>query len=202
MLATLFGSRLRARLLSWLVLHSQERFYVRQLESLLGEDSSNLSRELARLARLGILIAETEGRQKYFRIDPEGSIYDELRGLVLKTSGLAGLLRDALALLGEGVTAAFLYGSFAAGEEGLASDVDLLVVGRASFAEISDAVAAVEDRVGREVNPVVVPPEELQEKLAHQHPFLTAVMKGPKLFVIGGEDELERLVQGRLAEGA
>lgn len=54
-LESLLGSRLRAALLGWLFCHPDERFFVRQLAGLLGEDSTNVSRELARLGDLGLL---------------------------------------------------------------------------------------------------------------------------------------------------
>jgi DNA-binding transcriptional ArsR family regulator len=56
MLHDLFGSRLRAKALGWLLTHPDERYFVRQLTGILGEDSTNLSRELSRLARMGITI--------------------------------------------------------------------------------------------------------------------------------------------------
>ena len=64
MMEKLFGSKLRAKILGWNFTQVDERFFVRQLQSLLTEDSTNLSRELARLESLKILISETEGRQK------------------------------------------------------------------------------------------------------------------------------------------
>lgn len=95
-LERLLGSRLRARLLGWLFSHPDERFFVRQLAALLGEDSANLSRELARLSDLGIVSSSKEGQQKYYQADRSGPLYPELRGLVLKTAGLGDLLREGL----------------------------------------------------------------------------------------------------------
>jgi DNA-binding transcriptional ArsR family regulator len=114
-LESLLGSRLRAKLLGWLFSHPGERFFVRQLAGLLGEDSTNLSRELARLGELGLLTVSREGQQKYFQVDQESAIYPELRGLVLKTAGLAAQLREAMKPLASRIDLAFVYGSVASG---------------------------------------------------------------------------------------
>ena len=61
MLEKLFNSRLRAKALGWMLTHPDERFYVRQLTQLIGEDSANLSRELIRLANMELLTRRREG---------------------------------------------------------------------------------------------------------------------------------------------
>lgn len=198
-LERLLGSRLRARLLGWLFSHPDERYFVRQLAALLGEDSANLSRELARLSDLGIVSSSKEGQQKYYQADRNGPLYPELRGLVLKTAGLGDLLREGLGPLADRIRVAFVYGSFASGKEKAGSDVDLLVIGDVSLGELVEALGPVQSRLGREVNPVVFPPSEFRERMT---PFLENVLQGPKIFLIGSPDELERLAPVRVARRA
>jgi predicted nucleotidyltransferase len=195
MLDELLGSTVRAKVLGWLFSHPDERYYVRQLESLLGCDATNISRELTKLAAMGILSSRTEGRQKYYQANRDCPIYPELRGLAIKTAGLADELRKALRDLGGRILAACVYGSLARGEVNSTSDVDVLVVGEASFAEVVSALGPAQDKVGREINPTVYPVEEFRQKLAEGHHFLQSVMAGPKLFLIGGESELEGLAK-------
>ena len=95
MLSKLLGSKPRAKVLGWLFLHPDERYFVSQLKSLLDDDSTNISRELARLEKMGILTCQTEGRQKYYQVNRECPVFSELEGLVRKTAGLADVLRDA-----------------------------------------------------------------------------------------------------------
>jgi uncharacterized protein len=198
-LEQLLGSRLRAKALSWLLSHPGERFFVRQLAAALCEDSTNLSRELIRLEGLGIVTGVREGHQKYFQANPESSIYPELRGLVTKTSGVSDLLREALRPLSSRIEVAFVFGSVAAGKETAASDVDVLVVGSLPLKELVEAFSPVQDRLGREVNPTIYPAPEFREKITQGHHFLTGVLQGPKIFLIGSSRELERLVEVRLA---
>jgi predicted nucleotidyltransferase len=193
MLDNLFGSRLRARALGWLLIHPRERYYVRQLNTILGEDSTNLSRELARLAGMGILVCEEEGRQKYYQVNRESPVFEELRGLAVKTFALADVLREALEQLAKNIRVAFIYGSFAEGREGPESDMDLAIVGSASLAAVSRALRSAEEQLGREVNPTIYPAEEFRAKVEEGHHFVKAILSGEKIFLIGDRDDLEGL---------
>jgi len=193
MLSKLMGSGLRAKLLGWLFTHHDERYFVRQLATLLNEDSTNISRELARLEKMGMLVCQKEGRQKYYQANAGCAIFKELRGLALKTTGVADVLRDALAPLAKRIRVAFIYGSLARGEESAASDLDLLVVGNVKFGDVVSALGPVQETLGREVNPTVYPPSEFRSKLAGGHHFLTTVMNGSRVYIIGDKSELERL---------
>ena len=202
MLAELLGSGLRAKLIGWLFTHPDEEFFVRQLESLLDEDSTNLSRELVRLERLGVLTCRTSGRQKHYRANPLCPIHDELRGIARKTAGLTDILRELLAPLSGEIVVAFIYGSQASGTSQAASDVDLMVVGKVGFGEVVAALQPAQEKLGREINPTVYSKAEFNAKLHKGHHFVRAVMEGPKLFVMGDERELAGLGQERVARRA
>ncbi len=193
MLVKLFGSRLRAKVISWLFLHPDERYFGRQLKELLDEDSTNISRELMRLANMGILVCQTEGRQKYYRANKECPFFSELQGLVIKTAGVVDVLREALLPLSDRVKVAFVYGSFAKGSVKADSDVDIIVIGSCRFAEVVNAIGHAQDKLGLEVNPSVYPEAEFKEKIAKKHHFLTTILKEPKILLIGDDNELDRL---------
>ncbi len=113
--------------------------------------------------------------------------------LLLKTAGIVDVVREALAPLAEHIRAAFVFGSAARGELRSDSDVDVLVVGDVPFAAVADALAGAQTRLGRDVNPTVYPPAEFRKKLRAGHHFLTTVLREPRLFAVGGPDELARL---------
>lgn len=195
MLAKLFGSKLRAKVLGWLFLHPDERYFVRQLKGLLDEDSTNISRELARLEKMGILTCRTEGRQKYYQVNPKCPVFSELEGLVRKTTGLADILRGVLKPLARKIEVAFIYGSLAKGLAKSQSDVDLMVVGSSTFAEVVNAITKAQHELGREVNPSTYPVDEFKQKVSTSHHFINTVLKEPKIFLIGSENDLRRLAQ-------
>jgi len=190
MLEKLFGSKIRAKVLGWFFTHSEERYFVRQLAQLIKEDPTNISRELSRLERLGILLSEEEGNLKYYRVNKGCPFFGELRGLVLKTVGVAGTLKEALQGV-EGIKGAFIYGSFAHGSEGANSDVDLILIGELDQNVLDEVISEVEKRLGRTVNYILYTPEEFAEKSKEKGGFLAEVLRDRKIMLIGSEGELK-----------
>jgi len=190
MLADLFGSRLRAKLIGWLFTHPDERYYPKALGDLLSEDAGNILRELTRLTKLGLVSCETVGRQKFYQANRQCPIYEDLMAIVVKTSGIADVLRNALAPLASRIKVAFVYGSFASGKQNLDSDIDLMVVGEASFGEVVSATGPPQMKLGREINPTVYSEDEFRQKVREGHHFLTTVLSEPRITIVGDANEL------------
>jgi uncharacterized protein len=195
MLETIFGSKLRVKVLGWLYTHPDERYFVRQLTGLLGEDSTNVSRELMRLDKAGILVSAKEGKQKYYQANRKSPVYDELHGLIVKTTGVVDVLRLALAPYTGCIKVAFIFGSIASGNETKTSDIDIMVVGAISFGDVVSLLSSSEEKLGREINPVVYPIAEFKQKVRDNQHFVKAMIDSEKLFLIGDEDELARLAK-------
>jgi predicted nucleotidyltransferase len=183
--------------LGWLFSHPDERYFVRQLTKLVNEDSTNVSRELARLEKSGILISTAEGKQKYYQANRESPLFDELHGLIVKTTGVADVLREALAPEREQIRLAFIFGSIAFGNERRSSDIDVMVVGAVSFGRVVSLLSPAEGQLRREVNPVVYPVTEFKKKVNDDHHFVKTVLEGQKIFLVGGESELAKLAGKR-----
>ncbi|MBI4206687.1 MAG: nucleotidyltransferase domain-containing protein [Betaproteobacteria bacterium] len=188
-------SKTRQALLGVLYTRADEAHLQEDLIHLAALGRGTVQRELEFLTRAGIVRRTVRGRQVYFQANPDCPIYPELKGLIVKTAGVADVLRSALAPLAERIAAAFIYGSIARGTERRGSDVDVMVIGEVSFAEVTDALARTQEALGREVNPSVYPPAELRSKVAARHHFLKTVLNGEKLFLIGDERELARLAK-------
>jgi hypothetical protein len=78
-----------------------------------------------------------------------------------------------------------------------------MVVGRKiSLEEVVSALAQAERELRREINPSVYRAGEFRRKLVEGHHFLSSVVAGPKIFLIGDAHELARLAQIRMAQGA
>jgi len=200
MLATIIGSKLRVKVLGWLFTHPDERYFVRQLTTLLGEDSTNVSRELARLQKIGVLILTTEGKQKYYQANRGSPLFNELHGLIVKTAGVADVLRTALAPAIGRIEIAFIFGSIASRTKERTSDIDMMVIGETTFSEIVSLISPAQITLGREINPVVYPASEFKQKIRENHHFLKTVLEGDRNFLIGDEDELARLAEKRAAK--
>jgi predicted nucleotidyltransferase len=200
--ATVLFGRTRRRLLGWLLGHPDEAYYLRQIVRQTGTAVGAVQRELQLLTAAGLVRRTVQGRQVYFQANRDAPIFPELRGLFAKTAGLVDILREGLASLGGRVHVAFVFGSAARGEVRSTSDVDLFVIGEATFEAVVHALASVQERLGRDVNPTVYPPVEFRAKVAARHHFVTRVLREPRLFVVGGDHELGGLGAKRLAHEA
>ena len=188
-------SKTRQALLGLLYARADEEHLQENLIQFAGLGRGTVQRELEFLARAGVVRRTLRGRQVYFQANSESPIYAELRGLVVKTGGVADALRAALVPLAERIQVAFIYGSVAKGQERRASDVDVMVIGEVSFAETSEALGSAQKSIGREVNPSVYAPADFRKKLAAKHHFLSSVLKSEKIFLIGDDRELARLAK-------
>ena len=186
----IFGSRIRAKILGWLFTHPEESFFVRQIALILKEDPTNVSREMAKLEELGILRSKRNGNLKHFQANQECPFFEELKGLVLKTTGVAGRIRASLDKLA-GIEYAFIYGSYAKGEEKADSDVDLLIIGDVDMDRLDSNLGKLEKTLGREINYVLYSMEEFKSKKKAKDGFLMDVLNGKKIMLVGAENGLE-----------
>jgi predicted nucleotidyltransferase len=179
--------------LRFFLLHADRDFYQAQLVALSGGRLYLAQRELARLERAGLILREQKGNRVYYRANLRHPAFEDLKRAFLKTVALGDSLRSALAPLSDRVRVAFIYGSFATGEERPESDVDLFIVGELTAEEETDVLGEASKKLGRELNTAVFPPEEFRKKARAGHYFVEDVLRNPKVFVIGDEDELAGL---------
>lgn len=196
----LFGQT-RSAVLSALLLHPESSLHVRELARLTRASPGSLHRELRLLADMGLLLRQEVGRQVHYRANTAHPVHAELAQLLRKTAGLVDVLREALDPLGSKVELAFVFGSMASGTEKAASDVDLMVLGQASFADLARALAAAQATLRREVNPTVMTRREFVDKLESGDGFANSVMKEIKLWLKGEEHDLAEPVEDRPPEG-
>ncbi len=186
--AALFGKTRRA-LLGIFFGDSERELYHAELSRLTNSGHGALQRELRNLLSAGIIVKSARGNQHYYRANPECPVYWELKQFIAKTEGAADRIQRALAPLRDRIHSAFIFGSAARGDLGRGSDVDLMVVGEASFGDVVDNLAAAQRGLGREINPSVYTNSEFISKFRAGHPFLKHVVEGPKVFVLGDEVE-------------
>ncbi len=190
-------SGLRQRVLAEFLVGPPRALFRSELARKLGVSASSLQAPLRALTQAGILRAVARGREVFYEVNPDNPVLPDLRGLLVKTAGLADVVRDALSPLRPRIRVAFVFGSFATGAETGASDVDLLVVGDVKLSELSPPLRVVEARLGRPVNVVSLTPAELRRKARSDH-FIRSVLDESKLFLVGTQHELE----ATLGEGA
>jgi predicted nucleotidyltransferase len=187
-LAKLLSSRSRAELFRLLFGLNRAELYVRELERLSGLNVACIHQELRNLSELGLVVQRTSGNRKYYRAATAHPLFQELHRLVLKTDGLVDVLRGRLE--DASIAVAFVFGSVARGTAGAESDVDLFIVGELGLREATELLHGVSDLVFREVNPYVVSASEFAQRLKAKDHFVSSVVAGEKLFVVGDDERL------------
>lgn len=196
---TLFG-RIRREVLGLLYTNPERSYYLRELMRFANTSPGAIQRELAQLHKAGLVVRSRRGHQVFFQANLQSPVFEELRSLLAKTAGLAQILREALLPLACQLELAAVFGSFAAGSMQDESDIDLLVIGQVSLREVVTALQPAQNRLAREINPVVYARSECVRLLSEGQPFLTAVLEGPLLPILGDKDEFQRLAGQRLAD--
>ncbi len=146
-LARTFFSRNRRAVLGLLYGHPDEQFYLRQIVRLSGGGVGAIQRELGQLTSAGLLRRSSRGNQVIFQANLDCPIASEIKGIVLKTAGVADVLRAALAPLAERVSVGFMHGSMAEGKQRAQSDVDVTIIGDVTFGEIIAAFVGAADSI-------------------------------------------------------
>jgi predicted nucleotidyltransferase len=193
MLELIFSSAARVKVLALFLLNPQTSFYQRQISVLTETRIYAVQREVERLKTLGLLTRFPRGNQMHFQVNRDFFLYPELRSIFLKTVGMKALVGDALEKA-ENIALAFIYGSYAANQEGATSDVDLFVVGDLSSRALHTALQEAEKLAHREINTSLFSPTEFRAKAQGGGGFLQNVLAGPKIFLVGDENVLRTLV--------
>lgn len=184
---------IRRRLLARFYAIPEKRYYAGEVARIIGASLPPVRHELAILTEVGILDTEKSGHHTYYWLNPSCMIYEELQGIIIKTFGVAEIIRSALRPHVKKITAAFVYGSVAAGTDTAKSDIDLMVIGRLSFRELSAALGEFEEELGRPVNPTLFSREEFMEKWKAGNHFVRAVLRTKMTFIVGTDDDLRKL---------
>jgi len=184
-------SKVQGRVLGLLFGNPDRSFYANELFRLAGSGTGAGVRELSKLSASGLITVNKIGNQKHYQANRETPIFEELRGIVLKTFGMADVLRQDLLPMADKISVAFIYGSIAKGSDTAKSDIDVMVIGdNIAYPDVYAALMPTEEQLGRKVNPAIYSKDEVSRKLKDENTFLTRIMAQPKIFLIGSEHDL------------
>ena len=193
MLQKLFSSRARVEILSTFLMNPEKERYMREVARITGEDYKNVSRELRNLQEIGLLSSRNEGNLKFFGINKGFVVYEELKSIFMKTKGVVGVLKEAISREKD-IDYALIYGSFAMGTERAESDIDVMVIGGVSLEAVLALLRGPEELLSREINVSLYDLQEIQKRVKNNDPFITEVLGGSKIMLVGEENELRRAV--------
>lgn len=180
--------KVRQRLLALFFGSPERSYYTNELISLAQSGAGAVQRELADLSAAGLLVVRRQGNQRRYQANQASPLFPELRGLVLKTLGLADVLRAALAAVADRIDIAFVFGSIPRLQDHAASDVDLLVVSESlGYGELLVALEPALASLGRAIHPILYTPEDYQRRVRSDDGFVRRVVQQPKIWLFGQE---------------
>jgi len=191
MLETLYisKSKIRRDLLALFFTNPYQKYYLRELERILGYSAGSIRRELLKFQKDDLFKTEKAGNMLYYQLNTKHPLYRELKSIVAKTVGLEARIRIALSSI-EGLRTAFIYGSYAKNQENITSDIDLFIIGDIDEDKLVSEIGRIEKELKREVNYSLYSKDDFQKKKKKKDPFIMDVIKNPKIFLIGNEDDL------------
>jgi len=199
MLKELFSSEVRIRLLNTFLLNPDTEFYLRELAGKFNISPRHVSLELQNLKKIEIINKRISGKQHYYSINKKNPIFHELLNIFIKTIGVKGVVENYLNKYKNLIEFAFIYGSIAKGDARADSDIDLMIIGDISGREISGAMIDAGNEINREVNFNIISLSEFSSRLKSKDHFINSIYKESKLFILGDQNEFERLGKERLA---
>ncbi|MGB3480327.1 MAG: nucleotidyltransferase domain-containing protein [bacterium] len=196
MIEKLISSKARVEIMKLFLFNPQTRYYQNQISNLTNQPIRAVQRELKRLESINLVKKYSEGNRIYYRINPECPIFEELKSIFFKTVGIAEELKIHLQS-NTNITLAFIYGSYAKGQENSTSDIDLMVIGDISSRKLSSILAKPKNSLGREINYIVYTEKEFKQKARKKNHFIKSILDEKKIFLIGTHDELKKIIRSR-----
>ncbi len=193
MLKNLFSSNVRIAVLKELLLNPDKEYYVRKLAHIIHVTPSYTNLELKNLLEIELVTKHISGNQHLYKINKNHQLYEDLKNIFLKTVGLRDVLDQHLSPFKDNIDFAFVYGSMAKGNYTAESDVDLMLIGNVNSFDISEACSNAEDELKRQINYSVFTLKDIKNKLSDQNHFFTSLMSEKKLFIIGHQNEFQRI---------
>ena len=178
-LKSLFSSAIRADVLALLLNNADERFYVREIATLLRKNPSGVKRELDNLEKMGILTSKKVANLKYFQADKKSPFFTELKSIIAKSLGVTGALKAMLKTTN--VKTAFIFGPYAESEE--AETVDVFIVGPASLS--LDGIKDIEERFSKKISVKLMDETEFKTRKEGNDAELEKLLSGDKIILMG-----------------
>lgn len=196
MLSYIISSSAKIKILKVFIMNPENRYYVRQISKLAGTPIQAVQRETFKLLNAGFLNREKDGNRVYFKANKKFFLFQELKNIILKTVGIGDKIKEALAGKKE-IIFCFIYGSYAKNEENTKSDIDLAVIGNIASKKVVELTSKLQDELDREINPYVISKDEFVKKLTGNEHFISSLIKTPKIFIKGTENDFRKFIESR-----
>lgn len=166
-------------------------YYFRQIGVLLNKEPGVFQKDIEKLVKSGLVLSEYKANSRFFKLNKDYPLYEELKSIYFKTLGAEGKLKEIFNGVNN-VTVVFIFGSFAKKEEDSFSDIDLMIIGNPNEDDFFAKISNLEKKIGREVNYHIFSEEDLLKNIKEKGSFILSVLQGKKIFIIGNANELRK----------
>jgi len=189
-LGDIITSKVRIKILELFLSDITEMYHVRGIVREIKEEINAVRRELQRLESAGLLKSEKRGNRLYYWPRSDYSFFTDLLSMASKTTGLGAEIFKNKVKLGR-VNHVMFSGRFVRRKpRKREDDVDILVVGEIVLPELAALIRREESKRGKEINYTVMSREEFDFRKKRRDPFLTGILSGSRIMIIGDEEEL------------
>jgi predicted nucleotidyltransferase len=180
----LIPSKIRIEILRIFSLFPDSKYNINELSRMTTFSPRGIEKELKNLLKGGILKKEVAGNQHLYQMDSRCPINLEIKNLIVKTIGIADVIKQALEPIATDIELAFIYGSFASGDYGNDSDIDLFLVTEIAGLKLVELLGNLQSKLGRAINVSQFTADEYRKRLDEKDHFLTRVLEGPRIDII------------------
>jgi predicted nucleotidyltransferase len=173
-------SKIKQDLLRLFFSHPERRYYIRELARMLNLPPAYIRRELIKMENEGLFKSEFAGKERYFFLNPDYFLYQEVKSIVERTIGIEGSLKKALSRI-EGIKEAYIFGSYAKNKLTPDSDIDLFIVGSNNYDKTLAKITSLQEKFGREFNLIDMSEAEFDKKKKHKDELLSNILSGKKI---------------------
>jgi len=174
----------------------EKEYYLREIARILGKEPGFFQEAINKLVNEGILKDERRADLRYFKLNKNYPIYEEIKKIISKTVGIEARIREIIDNL-KGAECAFIFGSIAKNQESSNSDIDLMIIGGIDQDQLIKEINQAEDELKREINYHLYSREEVIKQLRINNDFLVKVFNEPKISLKGDPHEFTRINQSR-----
>ncbi|MBI4692365.1 MAG: nucleotidyltransferase domain-containing protein [Candidatus Terrybacteria bacterium] len=176
-------SKIAQKMLNFLLLNKEEKFYINELAKLLGEDPSNLYKKLLEFKKEGLLLDEFQGKERFFFLNKKYPFLKEYEKIILKGFGFEKILKDKLKSI-KGVESVYIFGSYVKNHLSSESDIDLLIIGDFDTLKLQKALLEIQKSTGREINSIELTKKEFEKKKREKDYFIENIFSGKIIKII------------------
>lgn len=183
-------SRVRVKILELFLSDTSEIYHVRGIVRETNEEINAVRRELEKLEQAGLLKKESRGNRLYYFLRQDYPFYGDFVSMIAKTKGLGAQIIANKSKIGK-LAFVMFSGRFARRKaRRREDDVDILIVGEVVLPELSAVIRTEETKRGKEINYTVMSRDELDFRKKRRDPFLSGILAGSRIMIIGDEDDL------------